>query len=57
MAVMRMLQLPVSDRKWQHGAQICFATFIWRKTTKFANNSRATKAREKLSTDVESSEF
>jgi hypothetical protein len=43
---MRGNQLPVSAARWQHDLQICFATFI-------AYNSTTTKAREKISTDLE----
>jgi len=31
----RINQLPVSATRWQHGSQICFATFIQWKSTKF----------------------
>ncbi len=52
---MRINQLPVYATRWQHGSQICFATFIDK--NKIANNSTTTKAREKVSTDLESLEF
>jgi len=39
------------------GPGICFATFIEVKNHKIANNSATTEAREKISTDFESSEF
>jgi hypothetical protein len=39
------------------GPDICFATFIKVKNHKIANNSATTEAREKISTDFESSEF
>jgi hypothetical protein len=41
-------QLPVSDARWQHGSQLCFATFTWLKITKLLKkNSPITKPREK----------
>jgi hypothetical protein len=46
---MRGNQLPVSATKWQHGSQICFATFILQNITKILKkNSTATKNREKI---------
>ena len=54
---MRENQLPVSATVWQHGTQICFATFVLRNITKLAKNSTTTKAREKISTDLESLKF
>jgi hypothetical protein len=39
------------------GPGICFATFIKVKNHKIANNSATAEAREKISTDFESSEF
>jgi hypothetical protein len=50
---MRGKHLPASATRWWHGCQICFATFLVKKC-KIAKNSRMTKAREKLSTDLES---
>jgi hypothetical protein len=50
-------QLPVSVARWQHGSQICFATFYIVENHKIAKNSATTKAREKMSTDLESLEF
>jgi hypothetical protein len=49
----RVNQLPVSVTRWQHGSQICFVTYLV-KNHKIANNSTATKAGEKISTDLES---
>ena len=50
---MRGNQLPVSAARWQHGYQICFANFIGQT----AKNPTTTKAKEKISTDLESLEF
>jgi hypothetical protein len=55
---MRGNQVPVSATRWQHGSQICFTTFYLLKSNKKnAENSTTTKAREKINTDLESSEF
>ncbi len=54
---MRGNQLPTSAIRWQHGSQICFATFIYRKIKKIVKNLTATYACEKISTDLESLEF
>jgi hypothetical protein len=43
---MRGNQVHVSAARWQHGLQICFATFI-NKKHKIDNNSTTSKAREK----------
>ncbi len=49
-------QMPVSAARWQHGSQICFATFL-AKNHQIAKNSTITKAMEKISTDYRSIEF
>jgi len=54
---MRVNHLPVSATKWQRGSKICFATFIFVKNHKIAKNSTINKAREKISTDLESLHF
>jgi hypothetical protein len=41
--------------RWQHGSQLCFATFFC-ENHKIAKNSTTTKAKEKISTDTESLE-
>jgi hypothetical protein len=38
--------LPVSADRWQHGAKICFATYLV-KNQKNAKNATTTRAREK----------
>ncbi len=53
---MRGNQLPVSAAGWQHGSQICYATFYRVKNHKIAKNSIAAKVREKR-TDLKSFEF
>jgi hypothetical protein len=52
---MRGNQLPFSAARWLRGSQICYANFT--KYLKIANNSTNTKAREKISTYLESLEF
>jgi hypothetical protein len=50
--------VPVSVAKLQHGSQIClFCNIYLIKNNKIARNSTTTKAREKISTDLESPEF
>ncbi len=44
----RINQLPFSATRWQHGFQKCFATFIWWKYYKIANNSNKAEAGEKV---------
>jgi hypothetical protein len=50
-------QLPFSVARWQLGSRICFATFVWVKNHKIADNSTTSKARLKIRTDLESMEF
>jgi hypothetical protein len=62
---MRENQLPVSAAEWQHGSQCRVAAwfpdmccnFYLMKNHKIVKTSMATKAREKISTDIESLEF
>jgi hypothetical protein len=54
---MRGNQLAVSAARWQHGSQICLATFYLEKNHKIAKNSTTIKAGEKTSTYLESLEF
>jgi hypothetical protein len=49
--------LPGSDDRWQHGFQICFATFTFVKNYKIAKIITATKARETISTALGYLEF
>ncbi len=53
---MRRNQLPVSAASCQHGSYICLKINLV-KNHKIANNSATTEAREKISTNLESSEF
>jgi hypothetical protein len=54
---MRENQSPDSVTRWQHGFPDMFCNFHLVKSHKVANNSAATEAREKVSTDFESVEF
>jgi len=54
--VIKISLLPVSATSWQHCSQM-FCNFYAVKNHKIAKNSTTTNAREKISTDLESSEF
>jgi hypothetical protein len=44
---MRENQLPVSAARWQHGFQICFATFNQQKITKLLKKQQPLKLEKK----------
>jgi len=49
--------IPDYVTRWQHGSQICYATFIFAKSHKIAKKLAATEVREKISRGLESLEF
>ncbi len=54
---MREYHLPVSVGRWQHGSQMCFATYIKQKITKLLETQQPLKLEKKISTDLESLEI
>jgi undecaprenyl pyrophosphate phosphatase UppP len=53
----RIDKQPVTAASWQHGSQICFATFNLQKFSKLLITQLPLKLEKKIKTDWKSSEF